>query len=259
MQADATIVRNRKLKKDVFEAVFESPEIARDAQPGQFVHLRIAELRDRVLRRPFSICDAEDGRLTIVYKVVGEGTETMSALKPGAVCNLMGPLGNGFSLPEPGLLPLIVAGGYGAAATHLLARRCPMPGTLLLGARNSDDLILIEHFLQAGFDVLTSTDDGSAGHCGRVTDLLSDFLAANPADGFRVYACGPLPMLLQTGKDLLCRGMEGELSLDHAMCCGVGACYACVVRVKADTPAGWRYARTCKEGPVFPASQVYYG
>jgi dihydroorotate dehydrogenase electron transfer subunit len=255
------IISNEILQDDYYKVEFYVPDICAKTQPGQFVHVKIANLRDRILRRPFSISDVyEDGRLTVVYKVVGEGTKVLATLEPGTVCDLMGPLGNPFSIPAEDEFPVIVAGGYGSAATYLLAERAPQKGVLLLGARSKNDLILVDKFQKAGFEVRTSTNDGSQGHKGFVTELIPQVLEEAKGKKIRFYGCGPTPMLMALAKILQDKGYDdGELSLDHLMCCGVGACFACVVKIKADNEDGWRYARTCKEGPVFKAAEVYTG
>jgi dihydroorotate dehydrogenase electron transfer subunit len=254
------IISNELMGHGYYRIKFHVPEITATAQPGQFVHVQIATLRDRILRRPFSISNVENGSLTVVYKVVGDGTNVLSQLPPGMKCDLMGPLGNPYTLPKEDEVPVIVAGGYGSAATYLLARRSPRPGLLLLGARTEQDLILTDEFAATGYEVRCATEDGSRGAKGYVTALLDDVFEKYKAEKLRFYACGPTPMLLALGRILVERGYnDGELSLDHLMCCGVGACFACVVRVKADNEDGWRYARTCKEGPVFKADAVWYG
>jgi dihydroorotate dehydrogenase electron transfer subunit len=255
------IISNDLMGHGYYRIKFHVPEIAAKAQAGQFVHVQIATLRDRILRRPFSISNvSEAGALTVIYKVVGDGTKVLSQLPEGMVCDLMGPLGNPYSLPQEDEIPVIVAGGYGSAATYLLARRAPQPGVLLLGAKTGQDLILTEEFAATGFEVRCATEDGSRGTKGYVTALLDDIFEQYKDKKLRFYACGPTPMLLALGRILEKRGYnDGELSLDHLMCCGVGACFACVVRVKADNEDGWRYARTCKEGPVFRADAVWYG
>lgn len=252
------IVSNTVLKAGYYKLEFFAPDICAQTQPGQFVHVKIANLRDRILRRPFSISDVSDnGILTIIYKVVGEGTEALAGLPAGTICDLMGPLGKPFSLPAGDELPVIVAGGYGAAATYLLAKRSPVKGALLLGARGETDLILVEKFAGAGFEIRLATQDGAVGHRGLVTELASALLAEKSGQKIRFYGCGPSPMLIALSKMLQANGFgDSEVSLDHLMCCGVGACFACVVKVKADNEDGWRYARTCKEGPVFKVCDV---
>ncbi len=253
------IISNIKLKSDYFKVVFYAPHIVDDVKPGQFVHVQINSLRDKLLRRPFSICDVEkNGCLTVVYKVVGEGTRVLSSLKAGIVCDLMGPLGNPYSNPKDDEYPVIAAGGYGAAATYILAKEAKHKGVLLIGARTKEDLILIEDYRIIGFDVKIATEDGSCGVKGFVTLLLEDYLKDNNGMKYRYYGCGPNPMMKAMAGLVEKYNNKAELSLDHAMCCGVGACYACVVKIKApETPDGWKYVRTCREGPVF-SSDLFY-
>ena len=136
----AKIVFNNNLKADYYKVIFNAPGVADLVQPGQFVHVQISGLRDRILRRPFSVCDVtSDGLLTVVYKVVGEGTKVLSELELGTVCDVMGPLGNPYSLPAEDEYPVIVAGGYGSAATYILAKKSKLKGVLLLGAKSEKD------------------------------------------------------------------------------------------------------------------------
>lgn len=250
------ILSNQILKGDYRKIVFYAPDIAQKAKPGQFVHVHIPQLRDRILRRPFSIfnVDSQAGTLSLVYKVVGLGTTQMAILQAGENCPVMGPLGNTFSTPTEDKIPVLIAGGYGSAANFLQAKISPRKGILLLGARSEADLILIEDFKSIGFDVRISTNDGSFGKKGFVTELLKPLLEESP-EKYNFYACGPHPMLVSTAKMLLEYGRgDGELSLDQPMCCGVGACFACVIQVLDPSSIdGWRYARSCSEGPIFRA------
>jgi len=258
-QETARIVANRRLNGAYYQIDLRTPQIAAAVQPGQFVHVQYPDFAHRLLRRPFSVCDVDaSGKiLRIVYKVVGEGTAHMAGLAAGQCVDLLGPLGRGFTLPAPGSTPVIVAGGYGAAATYLLAARSPVPAHVLIGGRTAEDLLLLEAFAAAGARVEVSTDDGSRGHRGVVTDLLVRLLGTRPAAP-AVYACGPNPMLRAVCAAVLARGLDAEVSLDHAMCCGVGACFTCVVRQKTADGAGWEYRRTCLDGPVFRASQTVW-
>jgi dihydroorotate dehydrogenase electron transfer subunit len=254
---ECRIISNETLKNDYMSVVFQTDRIASLVKPGQFIHVKIADLKDRILRRPFSVCDvSSSGELTVVYKIVGEGTRVLSELRPGITCSLMGPLGVPFSVPEKGEIPVLIAGGYGAAATRLLASASPEKGIFMIGARSDQDIILTDKFKDLDFDVRIATEDGSSGIKGVVTLLLEELLRENELSRYRFYACGPKGMLLAVGKILTELGLDAELSLDHLMCCGVGACFACVIKVKADNSDGWRYARTCSEGPVFKASEV---
>ncbi len=260
MTSDCSILENSCLKGLYRRIVFSAPEIAAKAEPGQFVHIRIPTLRDRVLRRPFSICgyDPQAGTLTVVYKVVGAGTSELAETLPGRVCDVMGPLGKGYPMPSADETPILVAGGYGSAAILPLAERSAEKGVLLLGARSSADIILTEEYENAGYEVRLATQDGSLGRRGLVTELLDGALADAKKTPV-LYACGPTPMLMALGKIAVEKNVKCYLSLDQHMCCGIGACFACVVKVKdPSSPDGWRYSRSCKEGPVYTADEVYY-
>ncbi|NLF16450.1 MAG: dihydroorotate dehydrogenase electron transfer subunit [Lentisphaerae bacterium] len=258
-QEKAPILRNARLQGSYHRVDLQAPGVAPQVQPGQFVHVHLPGFEHRVLRRPFSVFNVEPaaGTLSIVYKVVGEGTAHLAGLAAGTCLDLMGPLGQGYSTPPDGVTPVVVAGGYGCAATYLFARRCRDKAVVCLGGRSADDLLLVEDFLALGADVRLATDDGSRGHRGVVTDLLEAALDATPRPW--VIACGPNPMLKAVCRIVAARGLEAEVSLDHAMCCGVGACFACVIKKRsAEQPAGWEYVRTCLAGPVFRASEVVW-
>jgi dihydroorotate dehydrogenase electron transfer subunit len=256
-QNDAIVISNKQLKGDYYRICLSEPQIAAAALPGQFIHLQVPNLPHRVLRRPFSIsdCDCEQGELSIVYKVVGEGTTQLQKLSAGEKVNILGPLGKGFSAldNEPALL---LGGGYGCAAIYYLAKKAKQPPTILLGARNKQDIIMQEDFEALGCKVLISTDDGSLGKKGLITVLLKQELEKSAK--LRVSACGPVPMLKAVG--LLCEeyAIDAELSLDSLMCCGMGACFACVIKCKTDNEQGWHYVRTCQDGPVFKASEIFW-
>ena len=258
-QEQAKVQRNVRLQGDYRQVDLLAPGISAVVAPGQFVHARFPDLRDRVLRRPFSVCDVDtDGTLRIVYKIVGAGTKHLATLGAGAVVDLLGPLGRGFSLPPADVQPVLVMGGYGCAATYLLARRSPVAAVALMGGRRAADLILVNDYQELGCDLRLATDDGSEGHAGVVTDLLPAVLDRALSRPLAVYACGPNPMLRQVAEIVQTRGLDAEISLDHVMCCGVGACFACVVKMRADTTTGWEYVQTCLDGPVFQASRVVW-
>ena len=241
-QIQAKILSNRQLQGDYFQLDMCAPEIAQEALPGQFVHVQIPDLEHRVLRRPFSIYDTDPatGRLSLVYKTVGEGTRKLCTIPSDGTLNVIGPNGKGFAIPADGQKAILVAGGFGCAATFLLAKIAPVKPIVLIGGRSKIDILLQKEYTALGCDLRISTDDGSLGYHGLVTDLLREALAEFP--NAAVAAIAP----------------TAEISLDQPMCCGVGACFACVVKLKADTPDGWRYARSCMEGPVFNATQVWW-
>jgi dihydroorotate dehydrogenase electron transfer subunit len=236
-----------------------APAMAAAAQPGQFVHLRVPHMTEAVLRRPFSIFNAADGLVSVLYKAVGRGTRTLSFLQPGERVSLVGPLGRGYPSPDAGKRPVLVAGGYGMAALYLLARRQPVPGLAFFGGAAAADILCVKEFEALGWEVRVATEDGSLGRKGLVTDALDAWLAesgGNPAPEF--FACGPTGMLRAVGQRAVQRGWTAWLSVDEKMGCGVGACLTCVVKVRADTPDGWAWARSCREGPVFECRELLW-
>ena len=256
-----TILRCGVLHGAYHRIVFHAPHVASEAKPGQFVHVRIGEALDHILRRPFSICDADaaTGELTLVFKVVGAGTERLARMKPGESCKILGPLGTSYTVPGENTFPVIAAGGYGSASTLFLAKMSPRPGILFLGARTESDFILIDEYKALGWRVETATNDGSSGFKGFVTELMEAKKDDFPA-GAMVYGCGPAPMLYALAKTAEKLGLKCEVSMDQHMGCGVGACFACVIKVvDKSSPDGWRYSRSCKEGVVYPAEEVYHG
>ncbi len=270
----AKVIHNAPLKGEYWILRCEVPEgFAAAARPGQFVHVRIPGIEAHLLRRPFSICDCCDGELTIVYKVVGIGSAALSRVRSGNKLDVLGPLGHGFTIPDPGSTAqtVMLGGGYGCAAmffyAHWLAsggngHQAPSP-LILLGARSANDILLMDDFRALGCQVLASTDDGSMGTKGRITALMQQ-LAEDP-DGRhrrrRLAACGPMPMLRAVAA--MAAGnpdwRDCEVSLDEIMCCGVGACFGCVVKCRSQhAPEDWEYRRSCLEGPVFKAEEIYW-
>ena len=263
VQETVSVEVNTCIAPDVWRMQVRAPGIAGRTQPGQFVHVRVPGLLHRLLRRPFSICDARpaEGSLTIVYKVVGEGTRALSGIAAGAQLDVIGPLGRGFTIPSEDVRAVIVAGGYGAAATYLLARRSPRPPVALVGGRTRKDLLLLQEFRDLGCEVRTSTEDGSHGRRGMVTDLLEELLSEPDPQPrtVNIAACGPTPMLKAVAGIARRYGVAAEVSLDEHMCCGVGACFTCVARVRSEhSESGWEYVRTCLDGPVFPAERIVW-
>ena len=208
--------------------------------PGQFVNIRV---QGQFLRRPISVCNIADGILTIIYKVVGVGTEAMSHLPVGTQLDVLTVLGNGYDLSKAGDEPLLVGGGVGVPPMYMLARQLREMGKavrVILGFNTKDEVFYEEEFRALGCDVIVTTVDGSHGLKGFVTNAL---------DGKQsyYYTCGPLPMI----KALIqAAGTHGEVSMEERMGCGFGACMGCTIQ----TTIGPK--RVCKEGPVFPAGEL---
>lgn len=237
-----------------FRLVLRAPRIAPLVQPGQFAHLRVLPMKDALLRRPFSIFQVAGDSFSILYKAVGKGTDALSKMRSGEELSAIGPLGHGFTVPPSGgETPLLVAGGYGMAAMYLLAQRSPQKGIVFVGGRRRLDILCEEGFRALGWEVRATTEDGSHGEKGLVTQPLAAELRRTTT-GRKLFACGPTPMLKAVGKIAEEFNVPVELSMDEHMCCGVGVCLACVIPIK--TGDGWEYQRTCTEGPVFEARQI---
>src|SRR5512137_1889497 len=167
------IVSNERATDDYFRLVVRAPEIAPLVQPGQFGHLRILPMKEALLRRPFSIYQVSGDTLSILYKMVGHGTEVLSQMRSGEELSMIGPLGHGFTVPRPGgEMPLLVAGGYGMAALYLLAERSPQKGIVFVGGRRRVDILCEKEFTAIGWEVRVTTEDGSHGEKGLVTQPL---------------------------------------------------------------------------------------
>jgi len=248
------IVSNERDTDLYFRLVVLAPQIAPLVQPGQFAHVRILPMKAALLRRPFSIFQVSGSNLSILYKTIGRGTEMLSRMRPGEELSMIGPLGHGFTLPVlAGETPLLVAGGYGMAALYLLAQRSPQKGIVFVGGRRRVDILCEEEFRALDWEVRVTTEDGSQGEKGLVTQRLLGELKSR-APGRKLFACGPTPMLKAVGQLAAAFNLPAELSLDEHMGCGIGVCLTCVVPIKAD--GGWEYQRTCTEGPVFDSRQI---
>ena len=256
LEQTVPIVSNERDSDLYFRLVLRAPQIAPRVQPGQFAHVRVLPMKDALLRRPFSIFQVEGHTLSILYKAVGKGTEALSRMRPGEEVSVIGPLGHGFTVPpHGGETPLLVAGGYGMAAMYLLAQRSPQKGIVFVGGRRRVDILCEAEFEALGWEVRATTEDGSHGEKGLVTQPLLAELKRGAGER-KLFACGPTPMLKAVGRIADEAGLPAELSMDEHMCCGVGVCLTCVIPIKAGD--GWEYQRTCTEGPVFDARQVVW-
>ena len=233
-----------------------APLIAGAARPGQFVHLLAGEDRSFPLRRPFSIHRAGAGTVEVVFDVVGAGTRVLSRLRPHDVVDVLGPLGRPFTAPGEPAGCLLVGGGYGTApllflAGELRARRCRVD--FVIGAATAARLLDAMEAKRLGHSLTVTTDDGSAGARGLVTDPLPGLLARTGAG--RVYACGPMPMLAAVSRVAAAAGVPCQVAVEEQMACGTGICFSCVLPLRG--PGGeTRMARSCLEGPVFDGTAI---
>lgn len=229
---------NEPVTRQVWQMQLEGDTAA--FRPGQFVEVAVP---DFFLRRPISVADAQNGVLTLLYKVVGEGTRKMTTLTAGQPLDLLAPLGNGYALDKAGDRPLLIGGGVGVPPLYMLARclrEQDKTVEVLMGFNTAAEVFYADRMQALGCQVTVVTADGSCGRQGLVTDVL-------PNDYTYYYACGPKPML-----DALirCLGTSGEVSMEERMGCGFGVCMGCSIQ----TAFGAK--RVCTDGPVFKAGEV---
>ncbi len=276
-QHRVVVSENVLLATDTYRVRFDCPELARAIVPGQFLMIRVPDRDDPLLGRPFALYDTvidNNGQpigVDVVYLVVGKLTGALAQLKAGEELEIWGPLGNGFSA-QPVEHLIMVAGGIGQTPFLALGRQflggrtygrpeqevaSSQSVTLCYGVRRKDLLAGESDFRDCGIDLRISSDDGSIGHHGLVTDLLLRSLEEKPADECRIACCGPEPMMEAVAKIALERNVPCEVSLETPMACGIGICFSCVVKTKQ--PDGdWDYKRTCVDGPVFPAEKIVW-
>lgn len=249
---NAPVVLNSPISDSIMEMVVYAPEVASTATPGQFVNV-YPDDGVSLLPRPISIADVDvtRGTITLIYAIVGVGTRAFSNLAANASIRLMGPLGNGYSVPNTIRKPLLVAGGVGTPPMIFLARTLRTPVTVYLGFRTKPYLI---DRLSAFGEVKVATDDGSVGFRGNVIDLMEH----DRATGDMAFACGPRPMLQGVQKWARMHCVPAQLSLEERMGCGIGTCVGCVVKIKDSNEQGWIYRKVCHDGPVFPAEEVLF-
>jgi dihydroorotate dehydrogenase electron transfer subunit len=241
------VLANDRVAEGVGLLTLASARIASSVRPGQFVHLRISQTADFILRRPFSVHRAAGERLEILYQVLGHGTRELAEKRPRDVMDAIGPLGHGWEVPDGAVHVLLVAGGLGAAPLGMLAEELALRGvavTVALGAPTADRLMARDLFEGAARRVELATDDGSAGERGLVTAVSARLIAEDEPS--LVCACGPEAMA-RTVAAAAC-----QVSLERLMGCGIGACLSCVV----GTTRG--RLRACVDGPVFDAEEVVW-
>lgn len=262
LNLDAALVEKVALDGPYATLTFRHPVVASEARPGQFVMIKAGLSADPPLRRPFSILatDGGAGTFTLFLKAVGAGSRALAQLVPGEPAQCLGPLGRPFELPSAGTEALMVAGGYGIAPFFMLSRelaRMRGAGRVFYGGRTRADLQVREPFEALGVPLVATTEDGSLGERGRVTQPLERHLDAARTP-VQLYACGPDAMLHAVARIAEARGLPCQVSLDPWMGCGVGTCLGCVVWIQAADEARARYRCACTEGPVFDARVVLW-
>lgn len=241
LQDKYKISENSKIAPGVFKMILKGNTGAFTA-PGQFLNIKIDGL---FLRRPISLCDLNGDALTIIYKVVGKGTEVLSGMKAGEVLDILTGLGNGYDMTLSGDRPLLIGGGVGVPPMYLLAKRLREQNkevSVILGFNTVSELFFEDEFKKLGCRVFVTTADGSYGVKGFVTDALT-------GDYTYVYSCGPEPMLKALYRTIK---TSGQFSFEERMGCGFGACMGCTCK----TITG--YKRICKDGPVLKKEEILW-
>ena len=240
-QSIFTIVSNTALTEVVYKMVLEGDTSAIGGC-GQFVDLRLPE---KYLRRPISVCDYDETTLTLIYKVVGSGTEIMASLPVGTKLDILTGLGNGYDTSRSGQSPVLVGGGVGVPPMYNLCKKLIAEGKkpqVVLGFNTASEIFLADEFRALGAKVYVATADGSVGTRGFVTDVIKDL-------GYTYfYSCGPMPMFKAMEKVMT---TSGQYSFEERMGCGFGACMGCTIQTRSG------YKRVCKDGPVFHREEVF--
>ena len=235
------IFSNEKLTNDVFKMVLEGDTSPIKA-PGQFINIKLDGL---FLRRPISICDYDENTITIIYKVVGEGTELMSTLSVSAELDCLVGLGNGYDITKS-TKPLLIGGGVGVPPMYNLAKELIKAGqkpAVVLGFNTKDEIFYEDEFKALGCETLITTVDGSYGIKGFVTDAMSEL------DYDYFYTCGPMPMFRAVNA---ATSVSGQFSFEERMGCGFGACMGCSCKTK------YGNKRICKDGPVLVKEEIIW-
>lgn len=236
----------------------DTPKSLKEPLPGQFYLIEVSKGTDPLLRRPFSLFRKTDNGFQIFYRVRGKGTELLRSLREGTEIEIVGPLGNPYSRLREGCTPLVMAGGIGMASVFSLIESLKGEAVVFYGARNADDLFMIDALKELSRELILCTDDGSLGRPGTVVDALRDFVAESGQRPLQIFGCGPRGMLAGLARLAMERDIPAEVSLEEHMACGVGACLGCVVKMRTtgfpDTDQ--LYQRVCKEGPVFNVTEV---
>jgi dihydroorotate dehydrogenase electron transfer subunit len=255
-QVDAEVTARRSLGAYT-ELVLAAATVAERSAPGQFVAFAVGGPGSAtLLRRSIAIAGAADGRVTVVVAPHGPGSTWLAGRQVGERVDVVGPLGRPFPLPAPGTPALLVGGGYGAAALVGLAALLRDQGsavTAVVGAAGADRLCSLDELAAAGAEVVVTTDDGSAGRRGWVTDVVTERVAGTGA----VYACGPMGMLRAVAGLATGAGVPSWVAVEESMACGIGVCMTCVLPVVGEDGRS-RFARSCTEGPVFGGDRVRF-
>ena len=249
-QQDCKILSMKQLNAKAYEMILDAGDIALDAKPGQFVNVSCGE--GHLLRRPISICEAQENRLRLVFEVRGEGTKWLAARKENEEVSVLGPLGRGFDAADKRVL--FVGGGIGVPPL-LWAAKTAKAADAAIGFATKDRSILIEDFEALCGNLTVATDDGSLGFHGNAVEAAKELMAKNQYDA--VCACGPKILLKFIAEAAEAAGVSCQVSMEERMGCGVGACLVCAVPLRDENGEVY-YGHVCKNGPVFDSKEVVF-
>jgi dihydroorotate dehydrogenase electron transfer subunit len=283
IQINSRVVSNKRISENCWRLVLDAPQISSEVKPGQFIHVKVGGENGPLFRRPFSIfrrvpLEGNHLGIEIVYEVTGAGTRTMTGLRKGDTVDIIGPLGHGFELHQDKPVQVLVAGGTGAACLFLLAEGISRAGLqlkVLLGAETKASVILEKEYAKLKGEVMVSTDDGTYGFHGFVTQMLERALDGGKiSTDCVIYSSGPEPMLKALAPICQKCRIPTQVSIERHMMCGIGACLACVCKVDTNHVSKYRdrgsshmqfvsdkefgYALVCKDGPVFNIDEVIF-
>lgn len=258
------VLKSEQLAPNTIRLRFEFPLLSQLAKPGQFVNIRVREALTPLLRRPFSIhrVSPAAGWVEILFDIRGEGTKLLAETREGHTIDVLGPLGNGFQIPNQLEHAILIGGGIGIAPLLFLAqelRQTNVQVKCYYGVKNQQQLCCPDDFKNIGAKMKIATEDGSSGHQGFVTDLLliqKEYNVQQKTPSIALFACGPPAMLRAVQQFALNRQVETQLSLESKMGCGFGVCVGCAVPARKTTNSLTTYYLVCQDGPVFRAEEV---
>ncbi len=250
---DLEIVDNKRINKDYFCLKLIGNSVLPDIKPAQFVEIKVENSPETFLRRPISVHDVdyENNTISLLIRIAGKGTESLSKLKKGEYVNLVYPLGNYFSMPENNNI-LLVGGGCGIAPLLFTAKyfyKAGFKSTVLLGFKDKESVVAEKSFEKFA-DVLITTDNGTYGECGTVME--HSVFKEKPFKFKKIYSCGPEPMLKKLAEWCIKNNIDCEVSLENLMACGIGACLCCVQKTTDGNKC------VCVEGPVFNVNNIIW-
>ena len=247
------IISKEILGKNLFSYVIQCPDLASIAKPGQFVHILP---NGKTLRRPISICEIhpEQGTIRIVFEAKGEGTVQLACFNTGDCMDILGPLGNGFTILPKDKKIILIGGGIGTPPMVALAQHYKKNATVISGFRSAGLVMLQQDFSDAGAHTILCTDNGTAGQHAMVTEPLKECLSQYTPD--LICACGPIPMLKAIAAIANEKNIACEVSLEERMGCGIGACLVCACKLNRNGQEV--AAHVCKDGPVFSSKEVIW-